>query len=84
MLECALNLQNDPTPNSPEQVREAVKNSDIIVNARVGDNMNEVMEILEKLFDPGMRLSIQIGYSEEDAESNYKMVRDKLEDLYSS
>ncbi|TFG66365.1 MAG: hypothetical protein E4H27_10035 [Anaerolineales bacterium] len=82
MVDCAVSREVDPTPNAPASVREAMKGSGIITKVRVGGDMPNVMRILDALFDPSLKLIVEINYSATDAERNYKLVRDKLSALY--
>ncbi|MCG7851692.1 MAG: hypothetical protein MIO92_04145 [Methanosarcinaceae archaeon] len=45
-------------------------------------SMPNVMQILDALFDPSLKLIVEINYNAADAEQNYKLVRDKLSVLY--
>lgn len=82
MLDCALSSDCDPQPCLPGQVRDAVKGSGIIMKARVGNNPEKTISMLEQIADPGVQLIVEIGYSEEKAEQNYLAVNNKLEELY--
>ena len=63
-------------------MREALKDSGIIVQVRVGGDLNEVLPLLEELFDPSLRLVVNLAYSPEQAEDNYRRVRGKLGEMY--
>jgi hypothetical protein len=82
MLDCALSKECDPSPCAPEKVREAMSESGIIVKVRVGKQLETVMDLLEKVAGPGMRLAVEIAYDEEHALRNYHAVNRKLEELY--
>ena len=82
MIDCALLSSSDPTPNRPAEVRDAMRESGIITQVRVGSDAREVLPVLEQLFDPSLRLIVEIAYAPERAERNYKTVREKLDELY--
>jgi hypothetical protein len=84
MIDCALTTDPDPTPNKAVDVREALKGRKITTKVRLGSDMDRVLPILEQLFDPSLRLIVEIAYDPEHAERNYKMVNDKLDALYAS
>ena len=82
MVDCALSAAVDPTPCVAAEVREALKGSGIIAQVRVGSELDEVLPLLEELFDPSLKLVVNVAYSPERAEENYKRVRGKLGEMY--
>ncbi|MCK9411174.1 MAG: hypothetical protein M0Q53_02660 [Prolixibacteraceae bacterium] len=82
MIDCAITTANDPTPNRPSDVRDAMRNKGIIVKARFGNDMRKVLPLIEEIFDPSLKLIIEIIYDEEHAERNYHLIKEKLQKLY--
>ena len=82
MIDCAVSKTCDPTPNFPSEVREAMKGKGIITKVRVGSELEEILPQVEALADPDLKLIIELAYSEESAERNYKAVKEKLIELY--
>jgi len=72
----------DPTPSNPAEIRDAMRGKGIITKIRVGDDLEELIPQLEDLVDPDLKLIIELTYSEERAEKNYKVVKEKLSELY--
>jgi hypothetical protein len=88
-IDCAIDKFWDPTPNEPKGVKNAVEGSDLIVKARCGDDIEQVLEMLDSFVDPQMRLILDIPRSEDDdkaytgiAEQNYNRALEKLAELY--
>ena len=82
ILDCAVSPDNDPNPNRAARVRDALKGSGILLKARVGGDIQAALPIIEELFDPSLRLCIEINYQAEQAGENYRRVKAKLEELY--
>ncbi len=82
MIDCATSKVCDPTPNVPAEVRTAMHGKGIITKVRVGNDLAEVLPQLEDLAAPDLKLIIELAYSEENAEKNYKAVKEKLSALY--
>jgi hypothetical protein len=81
-VECSTSLVCDPTPNKPAEIRDALKGKGIIAKVRMGDDLAEVIPQLEALADKDLKLIIELTYSEDKAEKNYKAVKEKLTELY--
>jgi len=83
LVECAVGRSSgDPKPNEPGEVRRALAGSPIIAKARVGDDIQNTLSVLDKLADSELNLIVEIGYDEQNAERNYRLVREKLEKIY--
>ena len=83
VVECAVGEgSNDPDPNPPGDVRRALAGSSIITKARVGGDMNKALNVLDKLADPKLKLVVEIGYDEENAEQNYRLIQQRLRSVY--
>jgi hypothetical protein len=82
MLDCALSQACDPNPNDPAHVRDALKGQDVIAKVRFSSDTAEIRRGLEALFDPSLRLIVEIGYDEQRAEACYKETVSVLEELY--
>jgi hypothetical protein len=84
-IDCAVGHgrgDHDPNTNRPADVRRAVAGSSLIVKARFDSNLEKALAALDELASPEMRLIAHIGYDPENAERNYRRVREKLERMY--
>ena len=82
-VECAVGEgPHDPNPNPPADVRRALAGSSIIAKARLGDDINKTLAALDELADPQLKLVVEIGYDSENAERNYRLVQEKLHEVY--
>lgn len=84
MIDCAVHRSCDPNPNEPRKVRDALKGSGIILKARMNSNIEDCERIIGDLFDPSIKLIVQIGFDAKDGERNYKRLSERLESLYNS
>jgi hypothetical protein len=82
MVDCAVARECDPNPNPPAQVRDALKGSGILLKARVGGDIPAALAILDELFDPSIRLCVEIQYDPKQARENYQRITARLEALY--
>ena len=82
MVDCALQTDPDPTPHAPEEVRQAMKGSTMITKVRVGSDAVLFIPVLERVFDPSLRLVVHLDFSAERARENYQVVTDMLARLY--
>ena len=84
-IECAVGHgrhDSEPNPNPPVAVRQAIVDSSIIVKARLAADIEQAMTALHDLAAPHLRLVVEIGYSAEHAERNYRRITKKLEEIY--
>ncbi len=82
MIDCAVDKSRDPNPNEPAKVRDALKGTGVIAQIRPGSDMTRVGQVLEEIYDPELKLIVNIGYStKEEEEKNYRFVNDKLDSL---
>ncbi|UCE47814.1 MAG: hypothetical protein JSW47_19720 [Phycisphaerales bacterium] len=58
MVDGAFSAATDPTPNPPEPFAEAFVNTGIVLNARIVGDCETVVETVEKLWAPGMKLIV--------------------------
>lgn len=82
MIDCAASKVCDPTPNTPSEIRDAMRGKGIITKVRVGDDLEEILPQIEALASPDLKLIVELAYNEENAEKNYRTVKEKLEALY--
>ena len=83
MIDCALSAQADPNPNHPEEVRDIFRGTDIIVQVRTGDDTEQTVEIIEKLWADDLRLIVKVPGREDDPQQQYDTISGLLESLYS-
>ncbi len=81
-IDCATSLDCDPSPNLPAAIRRAMCGKGIPVKIRVGSDVKSTLAQLEELVSPDIQLIIEIGYDPVNAETNYKQVVEKLNELY--
>lgn len=84
-IECAVGhgrCDHDPNTNPPADVRGAVADSSLIVKVRFDSDIDKALAALDELASPEMRLIAHIGYVPEHAERNYRLVTEKLEQVY--
>ena len=82
MIDCAAELTCDPNPNPPEAIRNALVDQNIIAKVRFGANMQTVVPAVRDLADKRLRLVVEIGYDAPNAQRNYDLVRQTLEEIY--
>ena len=83
VVECAVGEgASDPNPNSPADVRRALAGSSIIAKTRLGDDIDKALTVLDELADRRLKLVVEIGYDEENAERNYRLIEEKLQNIY--
>ena len=58
MVDGAFSSETDPSPNPPEAFAEAFAGSEVIVNARIVGGPEVVVNIVKRLWTPGMKLIV--------------------------
>jgi hypothetical protein len=58
MVDAAFSPETDPSPNPPEAFAEAFAGTGIIVNARIVGSEDVIVETVQKLWKPGMKLIV--------------------------
>jgi len=88
-IDCSVHRDWDPTPMKPERVRDAMRGTGMVVKARMGGRIEEVLADLKRLAAPDLRLIVDIFRLEPDegryraaAERNYKLAAESLAELY--
>jgi hypothetical protein len=81
MIDCALEGEADPSPNKPEEVRDALAGSGIIVQARIGEDRDQADDVIRRLFHPDLRLVLKIPCPD-DSEEPYRHYSGLLGSLY--
>jgi hypothetical protein len=82
IVDCAVSTDCDPNPNRPARVRDALKGSGILLKAKVGGDIEAALRIIDDLFDPSIRMCVEINYLPEEAGENYRRVTARLQELY--
>jgi hypothetical protein len=83
MIDLSISSETDPCPNDPAAVREALKGCPFIAKVRPGGlNFEQAFEAVKAVFDPSLRLVVEMNYDPQHAEQNYKIMHDTLADLY--
>jgi len=78
MADAAFTAETDPHPNPPEPFVEALKNSGIILNARMVGNSMVVKETTQKLWSPGMKLlAVTFSQSPEEQKEVYDIIHER-------
>jgi len=77
MSDAAFSPETDPHPNPAEPFAKAMKNSGIVLNARMVGNTEVVKETTQKLWTEGMKLIVvTFSQSPEEQEEAYGIVHD--------
>ncbi|MCP4366654.1 MAG: hypothetical protein GY797_00860 [Deltaproteobacteria bacterium] len=75
MTDAAFTPETDPHPNPAEPFVQALKNSGIILNARMVGNPETVKETTEKLWEPGMKLiAVTFSQTAEEQKEAYDII----------
>lgn len=78
MSDAAFTPETDPHPNPPEPFVQALRNSGIVLNARMVGNPETVKETTEKLWAEGMKLMIvTFSQSPEEQKQAYDIIHHK-------
>ena len=84
-VDCSVSPRWDPTPMTPEKVREALDGTGIIVKARCGGTAEEIEHAIAALAGPTMRVILDIARIDEDdaayaraAERSYHQAKESL------
>ncbi len=82
-IDCALDQDVDPSPNEPEQVREAMKGSGIWLQVRMTGHTERMLETVKRLLDPSLKLVVRPAYIDlPTAERNYAELESLLGNFY--
>jgi hypothetical protein len=73
---------HDPNPNPPADVQKAVAGHSLIVKTRLGSDIEKALVAIDQLASPQMRLIVEVGYTPEHAEDNYRRITERLEQIY--
>jgi hypothetical protein len=77
MADAAFTAETDPHPNPAEPFVEALKNSGIVLNARMVGSPEVVKETTQKLWTPGMKLIVvTFSQSPEEQKEAYDIVHE--------
>lgn len=64
LLDAAFSPRTDPTPNNPEEWRDALAESGIVLHARIVAPAEEVISYVKRLWTPGLKLVVSITNSD--------------------
>lgn len=77
MADAAFTPETDPHPNPIEPFVQALKNSGIILNARMVGNTEVIKKTTKKLWDPGMKLlAVTFSQSAEEQKEAYEIIHE--------
>jgi len=77
MSDAAFTPETDPHPNPPEPFVKALKNTGIILNARMVGNPEVLRETTTKLWEPGMKLlAVTFSQSPREQKQAYDMIHE--------
>lgn len=77
MSDAAFTPETDPHPNPAEPFKTALRNSGIVLNARMVGNPTVVRETVEKLWIDGMKLiAVTFSQTPEEQEEAYDIIHD--------
>ena len=77
MADAAFTSETDPHPNPTEPFVQALKNSGIILNARMVGDFSVVKSTTQKLWDPGVKLlAVTFSQSPEEQKQAYDIIHE--------
>ena len=77
MADAAFTSETDPHPNPTEPFVQALKNSGIILNARMVGDFSVVKSTTQKLWDPGVKLlAVTFSQSPEEQKEAYDIIHE--------
>jgi len=80
MVDGAFSQATDPNPNDPEPFGKAFADTGIILNARIVGSANEVVDVVNKIWQPGLKLIVTTYcQTPEEQQRAYEMVRETCE-----
>jgi hypothetical protein len=76
-VELALSVDDDPSPSTPEGIRDGFAGSGLLVKARVG---KDFLPAVERVYHPDLRFIPQIAWDEEPVarDRNYDVLRERM------
>lgn len=82
MIDCAISPEVDPNPNTPELVKKIFKNTNIIVQVRIGQNVDQEIKFVERVWDKDVRLVVKIAGDANNSLHQYQLVDSCLKNMY--
>lgn len=82
MIDCAISLDADPNPNTPEAVRDIFRGTDKIVQARIGSDVHAGVELIRRIWAKDLRLIVSIQGIDNKTNEQYQIINSTLERLY--
>jgi hypothetical protein len=58
MVDGAFSPQTDPDPNPPEPFRDGLKDTGIVLNARIVGDTDTIRDVVSRLWNPGLRMVV--------------------------
>lgn len=81
MIDCA--IAADPNPTLPEAIRDSFEKTNIIVQVRVGAEVEKIIGLLDRLWSADLRLIVRMTTAEAGQEERqYTIVNDFLREKY--
>jgi len=83
MIECKISSPMDPSPTPPEQIRDALRGTDIAVQVTLNNDVERDFDLLDRLAAPGLRLIVRfLNDGTGDIQSRYDLVNRRLQKIY--
>jgi hypothetical protein len=74
MVDCALPTNPDPTPNVPEEVRDALRGTGIVAKVRIGNDFEKSLPVLDRVLAPDMKLIVEFPLDVQRERENYELI----------
>ena len=82
-IDCAIDKTEDPCPNKPEAVRDAMAGSPVVVHVRLTGETTAMLECVKRVFHPKLKLIVHPAFIDvPTAEQNYHELQSLLQRLY--
>lgn len=83
MAECKISSPMDPNPTIPEQVRDALKGTNIAVQVTLNNDVERDFDLLDRICSPDLRLIVRfINDGADDIQSKYDKLKQLLQKRY--
>jgi hypothetical protein len=85
MVDCKISSSLDPTPTAPEDIRDALKGTNIAVQVTLKNDVESDFDLLDRICSPDLRLIarfLNLNDGADDIQSTYDKVKQLLQKKY--
>jgi hypothetical protein len=83
MIECKISSPVDPNPTVPEQVRDALKGTNIAVQVTLNSDVERDFDLLDRICSPDLRLIVRfLNDGADDIQAKYERLKRFLQKRY--